>query len=87
MSLSQAFGSSNPFQAPQFGEVTANNAVAVVVNNTAITADSIIVLTVKTPVGANAGQAVVVAKVAGASFSIASGAADTSVYKYSILRY
>jgi hypothetical protein len=87
MSLSQAFGSSNPFQAPQYGEVQANNAGLVPVANTAITADSIIVLTVRTATGAQAGQANVVSKTPGTGFSIASGAADTSFYKYCILKY
>jgi hypothetical protein len=67
------------------GTVTANNTTAVVVANTNVTADSIILLTVKTPTGANAGQAYVVSKTASTDFSIVSGAADTSVYNYIIL--
>ncbi len=86
MSLSQVFGNANPCQAPQFGTVTANNAVAVPVANTAITANSIVLIWLKTATGAQAGLAVVTLT-AGVGFSIASGAADTSVYNYMILRY
>lgn len=67
------------------GTVTANNTNTVNVSNTNVTADSIILLTVKTPTGANAGQAYINSKTASTGFSIASGAADTSVYNYMIL--
>ena len=39
----------------------------------------------KSNVGAQAGQAVVVARVNGTSFSVLSGAADTSTYNFCIL--
>lgn len=73
------------FDGKSKGTVTANNATPVVVSNPNVTADSIILLTVKTATGANAGQANVVSKTASTGFSIASGAADTSVYNYMIL--
>ena len=68
------------------GSVTANNAVAVAVADTAITANSVVILQLKTANGAQAGLAVVTLN-AGVGFSIASGAADTSVYTYVILAY
>jgi hypothetical protein len=67
------------------GTLTANNGSTVVISNSNVTANSIILLTVKTPTGANAGQAYVVSKTASTGFSIVSGAADTSVYNYIIL--
>jgi hypothetical protein len=80
MSLAQLISGSQ-----DFGTATANNATAVVVANTSVTANSVIILTVRTATGANAGEAVVSAVVPGVSFSIESGAADTSVYNYLIL--
>lgn len=86
MSNSQIFGTKNPMMAPYSGTVTANNANAVVVANTAVTADSSILLTIKTAVGANAGGIKVVSKTAGVGFSVVGGgAADTSVYNYMII--
>jgi len=67
------------------GSVTANDTTTVNVSNTNVTANSIILLTVKTPTGANAGQAYINSKTASTGFSIVSGAADTSVYNYMIL--
>ena len=67
------------------GTVTANETSEVTVSNTNVTADSIILLTVKTATGADAGQAYVSATSVGASFTIKSSASDTSVYNYMIL--
>lgn len=67
------------------GTFTANNAVAVVVPATGITANSVVLLTVKTPGGANAGSAIVVSTIPGASFTVTSGVADTSVYNWLII--
>lgn len=73
------------FTGKSFATFTANNTTAVTVTNTNVTANSIILLTVKTATGANAGQAYVSATSVGASFTVKSGAADTSVYNYMIL--
>lgn len=73
------------FTGKSTGTVTANNTSAVAVSNTNVTANSIILLTIKTATGANAGQAYVSSTTASSGFSITSGAADTSVYNYMIL--
>jgi hypothetical protein len=73
------------FSGKSTGTVTANNTSAVSVTNSNVTANSIILLTVKTATGANAGQAYVSSTTASTGFSIKSGAADTSVYNYMIL--
>jgi hypothetical protein len=88
MSLSQAFGSSNPFQAPQYGEVVATSAVAKQVANTKITANSVVLIWLKTPVGANAGSCGVTVQ-DGVGFSLQAPATqvDTSTYYYMILKY
>ena len=69
---------------PLYGEVTANNAVAVNVVLPAISASSVVLLSLKAgaAVGVNAGSAKVVSVTAGTGFSVVGGAADTSVYKY-----
>jgi hypothetical protein len=73
-------------KSPSFGTCVANNATAVTVLNANVTANSLIVLTVKTAsAGANNGEAVVSATSPGVSFTIESGAADTSTYNYFIL--
>jgi hypothetical protein len=69
----------------QFGSVTANSAVAVPVANTNVTPNTVIQLTLKTAVGANAGQAYVSSVTDGVGFSIVSGVADTSVYNYVLI--
>jgi len=73
------------FTGKSTGTITATNATPVVVSNTNVTANSIILLTVKTAAGANAGQAYVSSTTASTGFSITSGASDTSVYNYMIL--
>lgn len=66
------------------GVVTANDTTAVPVSDVNVTANSVILLTVKTPTGANAGQAYVSSTTPSTGFSIKSGASDTSVYNYMI---
>lgn len=73
------------FTGKSTGTVTANNTTPVTVSDANVTANSIILLTVKTATGANAGEAYVSATSVGVSFTIDSGAADTSVYNYMIL--
>lgn len=73
------------FTGKSTGTVTATNGTPVSVSNTNVTANSIILLTVKTATGANAGQAYVSSTTPSTGFSITSGAADTSVYNYMIL--
>jgi hypothetical protein len=72
------------FTGKSTGTVTATNGTPVVVSNTNVTANSVILLTVKTATGANAGQAYVSSTTPSTGFSITSGAADTSVYNYMI---
>lgn len=67
------------------GTFVANNGTPVVVACAGLTANSVVLPTVKTAVGANAGAAIVVSATPGASFTIASGAADTSTYNYVVL--
>lgn len=67
------------------GTATANNTSTVVVSNTNVTANSVIILTVKTPTGANSGQAYVSSTTPSTGFSINSGGSDTSVYNYLII--
>lgn len=69
---------------PLYGTVVANNAVAVVVPLPAVTANSVVLLSLSSggAVGANAGVARVTAQTAGTGFSITGGAADTSTYRY-----
>ena len=73
------------FTGKSTGTVTATNGTPVSVANTNVTANSIILLTVKTATGTNAGQAYVSSTTASTGFSITSGASDTSVYNYMIL--
>jgi hypothetical protein len=73
------------FSGKSTGTVTASNGTPVSVSNTNVTVNSIILLTVKTATGTNAGQAYVNSTTASSGFSIASGASDTSVYNYMIL--
>ena len=70
---------------PRYGSVTANNAGVVNVPLPSVTANSVVLLSVKTAVGANAGVAYVSSLTAGTGFSIVGGAADTSVYNYVVL--
>ena len=77
MSNAQVF--SNP---PKYGQVVANNAVAVPVALPSVTADSIVLLCVSSAVGLNAGAGRVVSVTPGTGFSIVGGAVDTSTYKY-----
>jgi hypothetical protein len=67
------------------GTVTANNATGVNVPCPSLTASSLVLLTVKTSTGANAGQAFVASATAGNNFTIKSGADDQSVYNWSVI--
>jgi hypothetical protein len=67
------------------GTFTANGATAVVVANTAVTANSQIMITLKTVGGTPAGQPFLSAITAGTGFSVKSVAGDTSVYNYMIV--
>jgi hypothetical protein len=62
----------------KMGTLVLNGTTAVTVNTTAVTADSRIFLTIQAPGGTPAGIAYVKARTAGASFSVAGGAGDTS---------
>lgn len=67
------------------GTFTADNGTGVDVPCAGITANSVVLLSVKTATGANAGAANVVAITAGTGFQVKSGVADTSVYNYVVL--
>lgn len=67
------------------GTVTANNDNTVTVSNSNVTANSIILLTVKTAGGINAGKAYISSVVASSYFNVISSSGDTSVYNYMIL--
>lgn len=66
------------------GTVTANGTSSVFVSNAAITANSVVLLTVKT-VGGTVGPAYVESTIVGNGFSIKSAAGDSTVYNYLIL--
>jgi hypothetical protein len=66
------------------GTITANETNSVSVTNSETTADSVIILTVKT-VSGTVGPAYVSSTTAGTGFSIKSSAGDTSVYNYLII--
>lgn len=66
------------------GTVTANETTAVSVTNSETTANSVILLTVKT-VSGTVGPAYVSSVTSGTGFSIKSLAGDTSVYNYLII--
>lgn len=67
------------------GTFTANGTTPVVVSNEAVTADSIIIPTLKT-VGGTVGAVPAVKTItAGTGFTIAATASDTSVYNYIII--
>lgn len=69
----------------QTGTVTANGTTAVAVSNTAVTANSVIVFTLKTVGGTPAGAPYLSAITAASGFSIKAAAGDTSVYNYKII--
>lgn len=67
------------------GTFTANGATAVVVSNTSITANSVVLTSMKTVGGTPAGAPYMSAKTVGTSFSMKAAAGDTSVYNYIIM--
>jgi hypothetical protein len=70
---------------PQCGTVTLNGATPVLVPDAGVTANSVILLCLKTAQGTPApAGACVSAVVAGTSFSVVGVALDTSVYNYII---
>jgi hypothetical protein len=70
---------------PHSGTFTANNATAVVVSDTNITATSSLDITLKTVGGTPAGSPFLSAITPGTGFSVKSVAGDTSVYNYTIV--
>lgn len=67
------------------GTFTANGASAVTVANTAVTANSIIVFTLKTVGGTVGAYPAIKTITAGTGFTVAATASDTSVYNYRII--
>ena len=67
------------------GTVTANGVTAVVVADTAMTADSVVVFTAKTVGGTPAGAPYLSAVTAGTGFSVKAASGDTTVYNYKII--
>lgn len=81
MSLAQAFSNLGPF-----GTVTANATTPVAEAVPSISADSVVILSLKTVGGSAPGQAFVSSLTAGTGFSITSLANDTSVYNYYVMQ-
>ncbi len=75
---------SGNFSGKSVGTFTANGTSLIVVSNTNVTANSVILLTVKTAIGFSAGQAYINATNASVGFSVLSAATDNSVYNYMI---
>lgn len=67
------------------GTLTANGSTAVVVADTAMTANSTVIFTAKTIGGTPAGAPYLSAVTAGTGFSVKAAAGDTSVYNYMII--
>jgi hypothetical protein len=67
------------------GTFTANGTSAVTVANTAVTADSVIVITLKTVGGTVGAYPAIKTITAGTGFTVAATASDTSVYNYRII--
>lgn len=66
------------------GTVTLNGATPVTVANTAITADSVVNFTLKTPGGTVGAYPSIKTITPGVGFTVAGTALDTSIYNYSI---
>lgn len=71
-----------PDGATPAGSFTANGATAVVVANTAFTANTPVLFTVKTIGGTPAGAPYISSVTPGTGFSVKAAAGDTSVYNY-----
>lgn len=67
------------------GTFTANGASAVTVANTAVTANSLIIFTLKTVGGTVGAYPAVKTITPGTGFTVAATASDTSVYNYRII--
>lgn len=67
------------------GTFTANGASAVTVANTAVTANSVIIITLKTVGGTVGAYPAIKTITAGTGFTVAATASDTSVYNYRII--
>ena len=67
------------------GTVTLNGATPVTVANTNITANSIVLLTLKTPGGTVGAAPAIQTITAGVGFTVQGTALDTSIYNYLIL--
>ena len=69
------------------GTVTLNGATPVAVTNKLVTANSVIIFTVKTPAGTVSPSAPNVQTITpGSGFTVSGTALDTSVYNYTIIR-
>lgn len=79
----QGISSANPSSAN--GTFTANGATAVTVTDSRITANSVVLIGLKTIGGTPAGAPFMSAVTAGTSFQVKSVAGDTSVYNYMII--
>lgn len=72
-------------QNSNLGTFTLTEATPVVVADTKVTANSVIVITVKTPAGTVGAVPAVKTVTAGTGFTVAGTASDTSVYNYRII--
>jgi hypothetical protein len=85
-SLNQSFlGGSPDGVTIDVGTFTANGASAVTVADTNVTADSLIIVALKTVGGTVGAIPAVKTKTAGTGFTVAGTASDTSVYSYFII--
>lgn len=76
---------SNTDLATMLGTVTLNGTTPVTVANTVVTANSIIVFTLKTVGGTVGAQPVIDTITAGTGFTVKGTASDTSIYNYRII--
>lgn len=67
------------------GTFTANGATPVTVANTAVTADSVIIFTLKTVGGTVGAYPAIKTITAGTGFTVGATASDTSLYNYRII--
>lgn len=71
--------------AAQSGTFTANGATAVVVTDARVTANSVVVITLKTVGGTPDGAPYLSSVTPGTGFEVKAAAGDTSVYNYAII--
>ena len=84
INVDNIYASGSIYPSSRTGTVTVNGTNTVQVSDTSVTTKSVVILTVKTPVG-TVGPAYVSSTTAGTGFSIKSQSGDTSTYNYLII--